>query len=265
MSASARLSVVLALCAAAPIASASQSLPWDGLYFGINLGSASGGPCGHWALEGAAASASVASEALDTYCAHGSAFVGGLQVGDDVQFKRLVVGLEAELDYWAKRRIEQSIKAAGPEPPAGTYSFSAEQDPSGFLLIAPRLGYAAGPFLPYLKAGALVPFGARDSALFYTPEGAATSRASFSGTKSFSSAGWVAGAGIELGLNGAWTVRAEYLRASLGGASSALSGCSGAAAACAPLAGLSLENDHGSDTAHLVRIGFTYYFDFWQI
>lgn len=263
MSGTARLLVVLALCAAARIAAASQSLPWDGLNFGLNLGSASGGPCGRWALAGVGAAA--AADVLDTYCAHGGAFSGGLEVGDEVQIKRLVVGLEAELDYWGKKRIEQSLKAAGPAPPAGGYSFSTEQDPSGFLLIAPRVGFAAGPFLPYLKAGALVPFGGRDSALFYTPEGAASPRASFSGVQSFSSAGWAAGAGVELGLNGALTVRAEYLRASLGGASSSLSGCRGTAAACAPLAGLSLESDRGSYGAHLVRIAFTYYFDFWQI
>ena len=112
--------------------------------------------------------------------------------------------------------------------------------------------------------GAIVDPGSRDSTLSYTPAGATKPAASFSGGKDFSSVGWAAGGGFELGLNGAWSITAEYLRANLGKGSNSATVCSGSVAACAAFAGDTLENVHEGLSENLFRIGITYWFGYWQ-
>ena len=97
----------------------------------------------------------------------------------------------------------------------------------------------------------------------YRP-GAAAPAASFDEGKNFASTGWVAGGGIEIGLNGAWSVTAEYLHMSLGKGASATTTCAGTAAACAPFAGVSLDSTHDGFTANIFRIGINYWFNYWD-
>ncbi len=54
--------------------------------------------------------------------------------------------------------------------------------------------------------------------------------ASFGEGKNFASTGWAAGGGAEIGLNGAWSITAEYLHVSLGKGSSSTAACAGTAA-----------------------------------
>lgn len=256
--------IALLVLSSAQIATASQSYPWDGPSLGIGLGSATASTCGDWRLSSAAVDATAVSP--NPYCSSGGTFVGGLRFGEDIQFSRWVVGLGADLDYAGEKVFAQSLKSAGPAPPAGTYSFSTDLGPRGFAIIAPRVGYAASTWLlPYLRAGGLFALGGGDSTLSYTAPGAKKPVASFGGTKDFSSAGWIAGGGLEVGLNGPWTLSVEYLHASLGGSSSATASCGSGAAACAPLSGVSLETSHSAYTTNMFRVGFSYYFRYWEI
>jgi opacity protein-like surface antigen len=113
-----------------------------------------------------------------------------------------------------------------------------------------------------LRAGALVAFGGRDSSIAYKPSGKAPA-AAFNGEQSFDTIGWVAGGGIEWGLNGPWSIGFEYMRARLGKGSSASAGCAGTAAACEGFSGIAFENLHNALTYNVFRIAANYYFDFW--
>jgi opacity protein-like surface antigen len=113
--------------------------------------------------------------------------------------------------------------------------------------------------------GGILPLGPRNNDLFYTAPGAAPSTASFGAGKSYSAAGWAAGGGFELGLNGAWSISAEYLHANLGKGSDSAAACQGSASACAAFSGISLESVHGALTTNIFRVGVIYYFDYWDL
>jgi outer membrane immunogenic protein len=185
-----------------------------------------------------------------------------VQVGENFQFKRLVWGAGLDLDTAASNNTPHSVKVTGGPAPLGDYVFSAQQRPNAFAIVGPRLGYAGDVWLPYLRAGAIIAGGSHNSALSFTPAGATTPSASLVGGKSFSTVGWVAGAGTEIGLNGPWSITVEYLHANLGKGSDATAVCSGSAAACAAFSGISFDSTHDRFTANLYRIGITYWFEY---
>jgi outer membrane immunogenic protein len=253
------------MSAIAGVASAKSDIPWDGTYLGVNAGEASSSTCNSWALNGAMIAPATALEFSNRNCSNSSALVGGVRVGENFQFKRLVVGVEADLDFWRAKQFNQSLKFSGAIPPPGTYQFSSKPGPSGFAVIGPRIGYGGDTWLPYVQVGAIVAVGSHDSTLAYTATGAKKPAASFSGGKDFSSTGWVAGGGFELGLNGAWSISAEYLHASLGSGSNSSTTCNGAAPTCATFAGMSFVNTHEGFSANIFRIGITYWFGYWEL
>ena len=112
--------------------------------------------------------------------------------------------------------------------------------------------------------GALSAAGGADSTLSYSPGGSAKSSASFSGGRNFAGAGWVAGGGTEIGLNGAWSITAEFLHVSLGRGADSTSACNGTAAACAGFSGIALDSTHGEFTANIFRVGIRYWFRYWE-
>ena len=150
-----------------------------------------------------------------------------MQIAENFQSKRLVLGIGADLDFWSAKTLNQSLKNAGAVPPAGTYDFSRKQNPNGFAVIGPRIGYAGDTWMPYVKAGTILAIGSHNSTLFYAPTAATRPTASFSAGKDFAATGWVAGGGFEVGLNGAWSITAEYLHANLGKGSNSSTICSG--------------------------------------
>jgi opacity protein-like surface antigen len=259
-----RFIVLLALAAIAGVASARSDIPWDGLYIGANAGEASSSTCNSWALTGAMLNPSIASEFNNRDCSKSSALVGGVQIGENFQYRRLVLGVGADIDYWSAKNFNQSLKNPGAVPPSGTYAFSGKLSPSGFAVIGPRIGYAGDTWLPYLRVGTILTAGSHNSTLFYTPTGATKSTASFSGGKDVSTAGWVAGGGFELGLNGAWSITAEFLHANLGKGSNSTATCNGSVAVCAPFSGISFDNIHEGFSANIVRVGITYWFGYWE-
>ncbi len=254
--------VVLALASITGVAHARSDMPWDGGYFGVNLGYPSTSNCNSWALSGAGIDGALASEFSNQNCSAG-ALVGGVQFGENYQYKRLVLGVAADIDLWSAKQVNEFLKYSGAVPPSGTYVFSSQQNPHAFAVAGPRVGYAGDLWMPYLRAGAVIAPSSRNSTLGYIPAGAAIPTASFSGGKAFSSAGWAAGGGFELGLNGAWSITAEYLHVSLGKGSDVATACSGTVAACAAFSGVSFDNIHEAFSANLFRIGVTYWFGYW--
>lgn len=251
---------LLALVSIAGAACAQSEYAWDGLYAGLKAGGASNNTCDTWSLNGATIDPTIAAAFSNRTCPNNSTFVGGVQIGDNFQYKRLVWGIGAEFDDWSAKNHNRSLKYAGSVSPPGTYTFSGKLSPSGFGVIGPSIGYAGDHWLPYLRAGAIITGGSHNSTLIYTPTGTTKSSASFSGGKNFTTTGWVAGGGVELVLSGPWSISAEYLHANLGNGSNSTTTCTGTAAACAAFSGISLDSIHNSFTANMFRVGVNYWF-----
>ncbi len=216
-----------------------------------------------WARMWAAIDSSVATVHFNRNCPNG-ALVGGVQVGDNFQYKRLVWGIGVDLDVRSGKNTTETLKETGTIPPAGTYALSGKLSPTGFAIVGPRIGYAGDLWLPYIRAGAVAAIGSPGSTLTFTPAGATKSTAAFSGGKNFTSTGWAAGGGTEIGLNGAWSITAEYLHVSLGKGSDSTTTCSGSPSACAAFSGISFSSHANGFSANVFRIGLNYWFGYWN-
>ncbi len=251
----------LLLCwAAAGTSVAAGPNVWDGPYVGTQLGDATNRGCSSYILRGPGLD--VGGQTTSQACSSGSV-VGGAEIGENFQYKHVFWGLAADIDLATGTKSNRSWVSNGTSSPKGTYLDSERLSPDGFLMIAPRIGYAGREWAPYLRAGGLAAFGGRDSSVAYTPLGGTRSTASFTGGKSFDTIGWVAGGGIEWGLYGPWSLGFEYMHANLGKGSSASAGCAGTVVACKGFSGIALENLHNPFTVTLYRIAVNYYFDFW--
>jgi outer membrane immunogenic protein len=234
--------VLPALILTGTVASAQSTTSWDGFYLGASLGGENTSTFAH--------------------CSSGG-LVGGLQFGENFQIKRLVLGIGADLVVSEAKSDNSTMQFAGAAPPPGTYSLAGKLGPKDFAIIGGRIGYGGTLLFPYVRAGAVVT-GSQSSTLTYIPAGTTTPAASFDGGKNFNSTGWAAGAGVEIGLNGAWSISAEYLHIGLGKGSSSVSTCAGAASACSAFGGVTLDTTHNSFTANLLRIGINYWFNYWD-
>lgn len=253
------LAVLLALILTAGVASAQSATPWDGFYLGASLGGENTKVCSISTLSGTNIDPTTTTL---SGCSSGG-LVGGLQFGENIQIHKLVFGIGADLVISEAKNDNSSLQFVGAAPPPGTYSLSGRWSPKDFAIIGGRFGYGGSLIFPYLKVGAIVT-GSQSGTLAYTPTGTTTPIASFGGGKNFNSTGWAAGAGAEIGLNGAWSISAEYLRMSLGKESSPTTTCAGATSACSPFAGVSLETTHNTFTANVIRVGINYWFNYWD-
>ena len=111
-------------------------------------------------------------------------FIGGAQIGYNYQMGHWVVGIEADMTY--DRFLTSSVTSGASTGWVGS--------------VRPRLGYAIGPLLLYGTGG-----------LAYANPDLSTLTSSGADFR----LGWVAGAGIEYGLNPNMSVRLEYLHTDL--------------------------------------------------
>jgi opacity protein-like surface antigen len=253
------LAVTPALIFVTGVAAAQSAIPWDGLYLGASLGGENTNVCNGAILTGMSIDPAAATF---TRCSSGG-FVGGLQFGENIQIKRLVLGIGADVVFAQAKDDNSTRTFTGAEPPPGIYTLSGKLSPKDFAIIGGRIGYGGSVLFPYVRAGAVVS-GSQSSTLSYTPTGTMAPIASFGGGKNFNSSGWAAGTGAEIGLNGAWSISGEYLHMSLRRGSSATTTCAGAATACSAFGGVSLDTTHNSFTANIIRIGVNYWFNYWD-
>jgi outer membrane immunogenic protein len=260
-----RSTTALALTLIAGTGAAATDSPWDGIYAGLNAGEVRSDACNSGRLTGAISDPAFATAFYNPSCPNSGSLVGGIQVGENFQYKHLVFGLGADLESLRGKNQLISVNYTGALPPPGTYTFSGKPTPKEFAVIGPRVGYGSLQFLSYFTGGAVITEGSRSSTLGYTPAGEKIPTASFSGGKSFASTGWAAGGGFEYGFNGPWSISAEYLYVNLGKASDSTAACSGAGAACAAFTGISFDGVHNSFTANTFRIGINYWFGYWKL
>ena len=160
----------------APPPAIAPAYNWSGFYLGIN----GGGGWGHsnW------------NTSADRIGLSGG-LVGGT-AGYNWQIGSAVLGLEGDVD-WANLKGTNSSALC----PAG-----CSTSDTWLSTVRGRAGYAFGSVLPYVTGGLAV-----GDIRAATP--------GFPGASN-TSAGWTAGAGIEVGLTGNWSAKAEYLYVDLG-------------------------------------------------
>ena len=231
---------------------------WDGPYVAAELGGTTNSGCGRWIVSGTAMD--VAGKTISQACTSGGS-VGGVQFGENFQYEHVFWGLAADIDFSTRKTAAGSWVSNGGLAPAGAYFTAERLSPDGFFILAPRLGYAGREWAPYLRAGGLVAFGGRDSAITYTPPGKTVPTTSFN--SGIDIHGWVAGGGFERGLYGPWSVGFEYLHASVAAGRSGAASCSGTVAGCRGFSSIAFENLHSAYTSNMFRIAVNYYFDYW--
>ena len=181
---------------------------WTGFYVGINGGGAFGN--------------SDVSNALGSSSYDLSGGLAGGTVGYNWQAGRFVYGLEGDGDW-------SNLKGSGTNTPCPA---SCQTKNDWLATARGRIGYAFNRVLPYATGGGA--FG-----------DVKITRNGFAGDNE-TRAGWTAGAGVEVAINGPWTAKVEYLYADLGTANCSAANC-----------GISTNADL---TANIVRGGVNYRF-----
>jgi outer membrane immunogenic protein len=198
----------------APAYVAPAGMDWSGWYVGANAGyafgksnfstSVSSNPGGFFSPAEIAAHASNGSGSLSP-----NGFTGGIQLGYNWQWNRVVFGIEGDIDA-LMLKADRSVTY--PDPTIGGDIDNIQQSikTEWLATIRPRLGYAFGNFLPYITGGVA---GTQIKATTtYSESLGATGTSSVSKLK----IGWTAGLGLEYALWSRWSVKAEYLYASFG-------------------------------------------------
>jgi outer membrane immunogenic protein len=118
-----------------------------------------------------------------------SGFVGGGQIGADLQFNMLVVGVEGDFSW-------TGLRGSGTDSIGDTINTKLDWTST----VTGRAGVAFDRLLVYGKGG--VAF-ARDQSTF-------TDTLANSSSNSLTRTGWTAGAGLEYGLTKNWSAKVEY-------------------------------------------------------
>jgi outer membrane immunogenic protein len=244
-------------------AAAAQSVG-GGFYGGINLGGASNTTCNTWQASSSLIHNPAILNALNNRnCPKQSTFVGGAQIGYNFQYGDWVWGFGADYDAWGSKTKNSSYTynpTTAPVIPTGTYSFYGKANPNGFFILGPRVGYSLDNWLPYVRVGGVFTSGSNTGSASFTPTGATTPTASFTGSKNSKSSGSGIGAGFEAKIADQCSLGAEYTHVSLGKSNSSVSSCQGTASACSGFANIQLQNFHNSFTASVVRVLINYEF-----
>lgn len=163
---------------AAPVAYAPQVYNWTGIYFGGHIGG--GYSASSW-------SDPITGLSNDTFNDWG--FLGGAQVGGNVQFNRLVLGLEGDFSW-------TNLKESGTDSLGDALNTNVQWTST----VTGRVGAAFDRLLVYGKGGLAL---AQD-------QSGLTDFAGTSVSTSFMRTGWTAGAGLEYALDNNWSAKIEY-------------------------------------------------------
>jgi outer membrane immunogenic protein len=211
----------------APVVVAPAVYDWTGFYVGGTLGGAWGtfdpststvfSPTGYFNATSVPVVNAAGSQSIKP-----SGFTGGLEAGYNWQVSNIVVGIEGDFQSF---RLRGSSSGSGVFPCCAPSSFTIASSASTNWLATARgrIGFAADKWLFFATGGAA--FTDLNGTSAYTdncfavpacgggPGGPLTTEAvSLSSTK----VGYAAGAGVEAGLWGNWTLKAEYLYVDFG-------------------------------------------------
>jgi outer membrane immunogenic protein len=188
---------------------------WTGFYIGGNVGGAWGNfdpttstifsPVGYFAASSVAAINGVGIQSSNP-----SGFTGGFEAGYNWQSGNYVFGVEGDIEALS---LSSSASNGAVYPCCAPTSFTVTSNISTSWLatVRGRLGYAANNWLFFVTGGAAFT-DLRGNFAFSDTFANAAESASFSDTKT----GYTVGGGVEAGLWGNWSVKAEYLYANFG-------------------------------------------------
>jgi outer membrane immunogenic protein len=178
---------------------------WSGFYLGVNAGYGLGGGDASLETDGLPAPASLpAGIPGDIGNLSTDGFLGGAQVGYNVQLGAFVLGLEGDIDYF------NGEDEVSPDWPLG--SDTVEIEYNWLATVRARAGYAWDNFLLYVTGG--VAFADIDTSYRY--ERAPPFVGSGSWSDGTTAVGWTAGLGAEYAFTPSWSVKVEALYADFG-------------------------------------------------
>jgi outer membrane immunogenic protein len=192
---------------------------WTGFYVGLNAGGAWNeynpttatvfSPTGYFATTSVPAIGLVGNQQINR-----SGFTGGVTGGYNWQVSSAVIGVEADFNYFG---VRGSTSGTGLYPCCAPTNFTVNSSVSSDWLatVRGRVGFLATPALLLYGTGGLAVANVKASYLFTDTFALANESASISTTRY----GWTAGAGAEYALMNGWSIKAEYLYADLGRAS----------------------------------------------
>ena len=160
----------------APVVYAPPVYNWSGFYIGGNVGG--GFADSSWS--------DPFGEANNKFSKDG--FIGGGQIGANVQFNWVVLGVEGDFDW-------TGLKGSGSDSAGNTINTNTQWTST----VTGRVGAAFDRLLVYGKGG--VAFANDESSISGTGLSASTT---------FTRTGWTAGAGLEYALAQNWTAKIEY-------------------------------------------------------
>jgi outer membrane immunogenic protein len=188
-----------------PAAPVMLPFDWSGFYVGVNAGYGLGGGDASIYTNGLPAPVNLpAGIPGDIGNLSTDGFLGGAQVGYDVQFGTWVVGIEGDIDYFNGEDEVSPDWALGSDRVEVEYNWLAT--------VRARAGYAFENFLLYATGG--IAFADIDASYKY--ERAAPLVGSGSWSDGTTAVGWTAGLGAEYAFTSNWSVKVEALYADFG-------------------------------------------------
>jgi outer membrane immunogenic protein len=271
--------------ASAPYYAPAPVFTWTGFYVGLNAGGAFADTRGCSAFFPSIGGVPVAG--FPNNCSNGGngnnnsvSFTGGAQVGYNVQFNSIVLGLEADINGLSNgRNRNNNGNIAYPytgsnHPYDGSYVFGGRNNNSNYFgTVRARLGYAADRTLFYVTGGLAYGGGGNsaNSVSFYhnqvAPFGGAPSAIFSNGgnNSSNSNIGYAVGGGIEYALTNNWTIKGEYLyvntsRNRRGGVYSCADVAAGTCASFSGVGATFSDSRRNTNGINVVRMGVNYKF-----
>lgn len=210
--------------APAPVYKAPPMVPepvasWTGFYLGLNAG-------GNWGTSDSSTTVVSPGDFFGAVCfpptnacvvntvdvqnagaqkTSTSGFVGGGQIGYNWQTGAVVLGLEADFEYF--RSAGSSSGTVGlVSGAAGSVTVTSSMTTDWLFTARPRLGWAINNWLIY-GTGGLAVSELKPSWTFSETAFGNAAGASFTQTR----AGWTVGGGVETMLPGRWSIGVEYL------------------------------------------------------
>jgi outer membrane immunogenic protein len=249
-------------------------MTWTAFYAGLNAGYTFGGSnlvdvetASGPAIAGFGLFANaIAANATDLLSLNNSGFIGGGQIGYNLQFTNSwLVGIEADLQGTGARSSASAVVIAPiagfpPSVAQAQTNISVSNAVDYLGTVRGRLGFLATPALLIYGDGGFAYGGVHegvDIASTFPPSGFGTSPAfaSFTNTRP----GWTAGGGLEWMVSPNWSVKAEYLYYDLGRVAFGVGGLTrtflGPTVFTDPVTASTRFN------GHIVRAGLNYHFD----
>jgi outer membrane immunogenic protein len=191
---------------------------WTGFYIGGNAGGAWGSfdprtsvvfdpIAGYFAQSSTTAIAPAGTQSIKP-----SAFTGGFEAGYNRQFGNIVAGLEGDIESFRLKGNSTSGPVVYPCCAPTSFIVSSSASTSWLATVRGRLGIAAANNWLFFATGGAAFTNLSGNFAFSDTFATAAESGSVSRTK----AGWTAGGGVEAGLWGNWSVKAEYLYVDFG-------------------------------------------------